>query len=117
MKYVHRDIGNCDIFEIEGEFIISEIKTLLKEYTKLLKENRHNFIFDLSRVSFLDSSAIGTIIMGASNAVKHGKKIKLVLPESEFIKDTFRVIRLDKIIDYFQSQSDAINSINQVDMS
>ncbi|MFW5799927.1 MAG: STAS domain-containing protein [Spirochaetota bacterium] len=115
MEYKRRQENDFEIFEVSGQFIIGQIGDLFKEYTDLIKENKYKFIFDLTDVKFMDSSGLGTIIMGASHVMKHEEKIRICLdPSNETVKDLFKVVKVDYAVDYYKNIDDAIKGVNKI---
>lgn len=117
MEYTRRQENDFEIFEVAGQFIIGQIGDLFKEYTDLIKENKSKFIFDLTKVKFMDSSGLGTIIMGASHVMKHDEKIRICIDTSnDTVKDLFKVVKVDYAVDYYSNINDALKGSNKVEL-
>lgn len=117
MEYTRKQIEDFEVFEVSGQFIIGQIGDLFKEYTDLIKENKYKFIFDLTKVKFMDSSGLGTIIMGASHVMKHDEKIRICLDvANDTVKDLFKVVKVDYAVDYYVNMNDAVKGNGQVEL-
>ncbi len=117
MEYTRRQVNDYEVFEVSGQFIIGQIGDLFKEYTDLIKENKYKFIFDLTKVKFMDSSGLGTIIMGASHVMKHDEKIRICLDlNNETVKELFKVVKVDYAVDYYTNIEDAIKGQNKEEL-
>ncbi len=117
MEYKRRQVNDFEVFEVSGQFIIGQIGDLFKEYTDLIKENKYKFIFDLTKVKFMDSSGLGTIIMGASHVMKHDEKIRICLDKSnDTVKDLFKVVKVDYAVDYYSNADDALRGTNKIEL-
>jgi anti-anti-sigma factor len=99
------------IFKILGNFTFERKDIIYKEFDKYLKQNIRKFIFDLSETEYMDSSGVGTILMGASFVNRYGEKIKVV-GDSQVIEN-FKCLKVDKYIGFFKSVDDAIDSFKK----
>ncbi len=115
IKYVRSQKNGYEIFEISGEFVIGQIGDLLDEYTELIKLKKSKFIFDFTKVDLIDSSGLGTILMGASQVLTNNDKIRICLdPKKIVVKDLFSIVKLDSIMEYYTNLNDAINGTNKI---
>ena len=53
--------GEFIVYRLDGELIVSTALELKSQFLKDVKENRHYFAFDMSSVSYIDSSGVGLI--------------------------------------------------------
>lgn len=93
------------IFEIIGNFTFERKDIIYKEFDKFLKENIRKFIFDLTKTDYMDSSGVGTILMGASYVNRFGERIKVV-GESQVIEN-FKCLKVDKYIGFYRTLEEA----------
>lgn len=115
MEYVRKQIEGFEIFDITGNFVTGKKGNLSKEYSALIDEGKYKFIFDLSKVTFLDSSGLGTIIMGVSNVTKNNEKLRVVISKSnETLRTVFEYIKLGQVIDFYNNLDDAIKGVNKL---
>jgi anti-anti-sigma factor len=108
---LHKQIDDIEAFEINGDFTIVYTERFHDVMSRLINEGKYKFIFDLSGTSFIDSAAIGIILMGYSEVKKHDMKIKVVGANME-IKNLLELVGSDVALDYFDSKQDAVNSFN-----
>ncbi len=113
MTFKYERINDVDVFTIEGDFTIKTHEAVYRKYQELLKNDRYKFVFDLTDIQIIDSTGIGTIIMGLSNCLDHNTKIKVCgLAKSPEVKVIFEIINLDRGIDFYMTLEDAVNSFN-----
>ncbi len=100
------------IVKITGEidhYSANDIKNKTdKEYKRL---NSKNILFDLSNVTFMDSSGIGVIMGRYKNAVANGGKVAAV-SINENIKKIFELSGLFKIIKYYENPEKALKEFS-----
>ncbi len=114
-NYKKENINNYVVYKITDEFVIGQIGDILEDYTRELKSGNVRFIFDFSKVKMIDSSGLGTILMGTSQIMEGGEKIKICFDSSNnMIKELFSIIKLDSIIEYYGSLEDALSGQNSL---
>jgi anti-sigma B factor antagonist len=118
MEYKRKKIDDYEVFEVKGDFVIGQKGDLSQEYTELLKDGKYKFVFDLTRVRVIDSSGLGTLIMGISNITDHNTKLKVCIDmDNESVRNIFDYIRIDKVIAFYPNVQDAINDQNEIKFS
>jgi anti-sigma B factor antagonist len=70
-------------------------------------EGRRLFVLDLSRVEFLDSTALGTMIGALRRVREAGGEMRVVLPESQALR-IFEVTGLDQVLDVYATKDAAL---------
>ncbi len=115
MEYTRKQIDDYEVFEVRGDFVIGQKGDLSQEYTELLKQGKYKFVFDLTQVRIIDSSGLGTLIMGISNITDHDTKLKVCIDmDNESVRNIFDYIRIDKVISFYKNVMDAINDRNEI---
>ena len=117
--YNKKELEDYIIFKIKSDFIMGEISSLLDDYSSLIQSGKddYNFIFDLTETDIVDSSGLGTILMGASYVMNKGKKIKVCFDvNNEPVKDLFNSVNLGSVIEYYESLEDALKNRNKVEI-
>lgn len=69
------------------------------------------YVLDLSRVTFLDSTGMGSLVSVLRRARELGGDVKLVWPERETTRQLLRVIRFDKVFDIKATVEDALRDL------
>lgn len=115
MRYEKAKFGNYIIFAIKGDFTISNISGFDRDYEQYVGKNEYNFIFDLTETKFIDSSGMGTIFAGVDKTGK--RKIKICISEkNELIKETFKIMRISKLFQFYTNIQDAIANKNEIEL-
>jgi anti-anti-sigma factor len=100
------------IITLEGElsiFFKEEVENIVQES---IEKDMYKFIFDLSNVSYIDSSGLSILILAGNTAFKNGHKVRLVSPTAQ-VKYVIDIARIGQILSYHESIEEAINSFKQ----
>jgi len=111
MQLKHRIEDNVCIFSIEGNIAldgVSDVKSYIKPF--LSDEDIKGIVINFESVNFIDSSGIGLIVSVFKNLQQ--RKASLTLCQlSAKNKEIFNMTRLDKILNIFDSEQEAIENI------
>lgn len=100
------------ILHLNGQFIGGEETDQLRDSIKKIAEsNVKNLIIDLSKVSYLNSTALGVLISSHATFVKKDGKI-ILSSISKSIENIFVITKLTLVFTICDTLEDAINSIN-----
>jgi anti-sigma B factor antagonist len=91
-----RTVGERTILDVAGEVDVYSAPTLRDRIADLLESSPPSLIVDLSSVSFLDSTGIGTLVAGLNRAVQLGGTLSLVCDHDRILK-LFRITGLDAV--------------------
>ncbi len=104
--------GRVEVIRFEfKELSLKQREILKKELNGALKLGGKNFILDLSRVGFLSSLTIATIVYFAKDARLRGGDVRLV-NLSEDARNIFYITKLDKIFKFYDTVEEAAASFN-----
>lgn len=84
-----------------------EIEALVPRF---LAEGRKNVIFDLAEVKRIDSTGIGRFIFSLNKVAEAGGKLAMAGAEG-YVRDVFRVTRLDTVFRFYPSVPDAARAL------
>ena len=84
----------------------AELKRL---FVDLATDGRVNAIGDMSKVSFLDSTVLGTLVWGMKNLREREGDFRM-FGLHDFLRRLFEITQLDRAFRIFDSESDAITS-------
>jgi anti-sigma B factor antagonist len=86
------------------------------QFSKLIKENldanKKNFIVDLSKVKYVNSSGIGMLLSGYTSVMNAGGVLMLA-DINEKMKGLLSITRLSTIFKLYDNVEDALNSLKQ----
>jgi anti-sigma B factor antagonist len=91
-----RSVGERSVLDVVGEVDVYSAPELRERLSDLLSAAEPSLIVNLSEVSFLDSTGIGTLVAGLNRAVQFGGTLALVC-DTERILKLFRITGLDSV--------------------
>jgi len=106
-----RKKGRISVLEISGKLIIGEGDVQLRaKLQDLLDAGERHFVFDMTRLSYMDSAGLGAIVACAKRAREHNGLLKVVtLPHGK--ADTlFNVTGLKRVFEVFHDEKSALAS-------
>jgi len=108
---VHRrEVEGIVILDLAGRLVVGpEAGDLRHRFTQLIAQDAKRIILNLKQVDFIDSTGLGTLIVGHSTVEESGGAIKLL----HLTKRTIQLLVLTKlstIFEIFDDEQAAINS-------
>ena len=100
------------IIELEGEVDVYTAPQLKQQMISLLESGAKELVVDLTKVDYLDSTALGVLIGGLKRMRERDGNMVLVCP-SPRIRRVFEITGLDKIFDIFNVQQEATESMGK----
>jgi anti-sigma B factor antagonist len=86
------------VLEITGKITIGRDCQHLEWTTEsLVKENRKKIIFDLTRVSHIDSTGIGIIVTSAGHVKEAGGELRLA-GVNDHVEHILKMTNIDKVV-------------------
>ncbi|MFW5891700.1 MAG: STAS domain-containing protein [bacterium] len=103
---------NILVIELEGElsiFFKEEVENLVQEN---VDNSIYKFIFDMSKVTYIDSSGLSILILAGNTSFKNGQKVKIVSPTAQ-VKYVIDIARIGQILSYYDDIDSAIESFKE----
>lgn len=100
--------GNTILFKYSGELTLDVVEEIKSEVTSILEEeitDQKIVIFDLSDVSFVDSSGIGFLIHVKNRISSMDRKCYLLNP-SNVVKKTLSLVNLLNFFNVIENEDD-----------
>lgn len=94
------------IIELEGEVDVYTAPQLKQQMISLLESGANELVVDLTKVDYLDSTALGVLIGGLKRMRERDGNMVLVCP-SPRIRRVFEITGLDKIFEIYNNQEEA----------
>jgi anti-sigma B factor antagonist len=91
-----RTVDDRPVLDVAGEVDVYSAPELRERLSELLSAARPSLIVNLTDVSFLDSTGIGTLVAGLNRAVQFGGTLTLVSDQERILK-LFRITGLDSV--------------------
>lgn len=103
--------SGCNILHLNGQFVGGIETDELRTNIKNLAENSNpKLIVDLSKTTYLNSTALGVLISGHTSFVKNSGKIVLS-NVSKSIENIFVITKLTLVFDITENLDEAINKL------
>jgi len=109
MKLRKTIIGELALISIDEEVGPAKIKELKKMVQALLLDNTLKIVINLEHVRSMDSAGVGVIVYVLKRVRRAGGDLKLCAPKGD-VRNIFRSLKLDRIIDIFDDITNALAS-------
>ncbi|MEN6357525.1 MAG: STAS domain-containing protein [Armatimonadota bacterium] len=94
------------LIELEGEVDVYTAPQLKQQIINILEDGTKELMVNLTKVDYLDSTALGVLIGGLKRMREVDGNMVLICP-SPRIRRVFEITGLDKIFDIYNSEEDA----------
>ncbi|WP_036222839.1 STAS domain-containing protein [Mesoaciditoga lauensis] len=99
--------GKYLVVSPEGDFDVETSRSLKEEVRKRILSGTSNIIIDLTNVSYVDSSGLGTLIALQKDARLNGGSVSIVGASSQ-IKRVMKMTNLDKLFAFYDKLEEVI---------
>lgn len=97
-----------DVLEMNGRIVLgNDAKNVEWKCEELLKENRKNVVFNLEKVTVLDSTGVGILVMCYARIKKAGGALHIA-GANGMVEHTLRMTNVDRLIELYPSVADAV---------
>ncbi len=83
----------------EGRIDISNSQTLKEDLMEFYRDGFTNVVIDFGKISSIDSSGLGKLLLFHKKLKETDGKLKLVNIKSDYVKKMFKMIHLNKVIE------------------
>lgn len=113
LKIKKSSIDNIGVITLVGKLSGIDCTGTIQEKVKEInsKEKIKNFIVDMSKVKWIDSTGLGELIATLSSLQKQGGNMVLVNIPSP-VQSLLKMTNLDQIFDIFNNMDEAVASFN-----
>jgi anti-sigma B factor antagonist len=109
LDIIIRKLDTATILDLNGPFVMADAPKFKASVREALDSGAKKLAFNLSQVSYLDSSGIGAIV-GAFSAVKGaGAQCRFYAPSAQVLK-VLKLVRLDTVLDLRPDEAAALSS-------
>jgi anti-sigma B factor antagonist len=102
-----RTVEERSVLDVVGEVDVYSAPSLRDRVADLLDATEPNLIVNLSGVTFLDSTGIGTLVASLNHAVQLGGTLTVACDHERILK-LFRITGLDAVFTIFPSVEAAV---------
>lgn len=96
---------------IEGEIDINSSPDIKKAFDKLISKKEPKIIINFSKVTYVDSSGLATLVEVLKNMRTYGGRLKLT-NLSPKIKGLFEITKLEKLFEILGDVEEAISAFS-----
>lgn len=107
MKLDHTREGEITVLEFTGEFDAFNLHPVAKAIDDMIDRGEVKLVFQLRKLTFLNSSALGYLIKARKKAQAGGGDAVLAEP-SKFVRKLLATVGLDKLFSIYESTPDAL---------
>ncbi|MFB7576782.1 STAS domain-containing protein [Streptomyces sp. NPDC056165] len=107
----HHDESNWTVVEIGGDVDVATVPHI-REYVahRIMAEGRHRLIIDLTRVRFIDSTGLGTLVAIRKWIQARAGDLRLVLTNPDVLR-IFRITSLRRVFPIHESVETALSDM------
>ena len=110
MDVAIRHDGPAAIVEVQGEVDLYTSPKMRAALVGLTDARSPAVLVDLSRVEYMDSSGVATLVEGLQLTRQYGAQFKLA-GLAPAIRDVFRFARLEKVFDIYEDTQAALRAL------
>lgn len=97
------------VCHIDGEIDINSSPALKKSFDKLLSSKTPKIVINLSKVTYVDSSGLATLVEILKNMRSYGGRMRLACMSAK-IKNLFEITKLEKLFEIMTDEETAISN-------
>jgi len=101
-----KDLTVC---HIDGEIDINSSPAVKKSFDKLISQKTPKIVINLSKVTYVDSSGLATLVEILKNMKSYGGRMRLA-SMSPKIKSLFEITKLEKLFEILADEESAVSN-------
>jgi anti-sigma B factor antagonist len=111
LKITNREVDGVAVLALEGRIVLGEETSALREKVKsLIGEGKKNILLNLSNVTLIDSSGLGTLVTAYSSAKSGGASLRLCNLGSRS-NELLQITKLYTIFEISDTEADAVRAM------
>ncbi len=108
MSLEHETINESIVVRLHGEFDAAASDAVRSELESLVNTASSNIVFDLSDVTFIDSTGMGLIIYAFKRSQSSGGEFRVSGLRGQPL-ELFKLLRVDRVIKLFPNTAEAVS--------
>jgi anti-sigma B factor antagonist len=113
LKITDRVVDGVAVVALEGRIVLGEESNALREKVKsLLASGQKKIVLNMTNVTYIDSSGLGTMVASHTSARAQGASLKICNLGSKF-QEILQVTKLVTVFDVYPSEAAAIASFGK----
>jgi anti-sigma B factor antagonist len=110
---VHAGPAGMRIFGLRGTLDMATAPSLRAALLECSEEGQHEIVVDLTRVDFIDSTGLGSLIGAQRRAHQHGGSLRLVVNEGPLSR-LFHITGLVRVFGMYATLEDALRDTRRL---
>jgi anti-sigma B factor antagonist len=106
MEITYKEIGDVSVVSFAGRIIYDTEEIVKKELDRIIKSKQKKIVFNLSELTYINSSGLGLLINVLKQVRANNGDIKLSNLRPE-LNELFRITSLNSVFDIFAEEADA----------
>jgi anti-sigma B factor antagonist len=112
LQIAQRVSAGIAVFDLSGHLVFDEGDRLFRDQVKAFAAaGGRRLIVDLSRVTYVDSGGIGSLVEMYLHLVRRGGQLKILRPSASS-RRVLQITQLDTVLDIFDEEEQAIRSVD-----
>jgi anti-sigma B factor antagonist len=107
LKLSHYNKDGIEVVEVEGEIDVYTAPRLRELLVDLVNKNTYQFVVNMEKVDFLDSTGLGVLVAGLKRMRTHNGSLDVVCTQERILK-ILRITGLTKVFGIYQTVDQAI---------
>lgn len=107
LKLGHYNKDGVEVVEVEGEIDVYTAPRLRELLMDLVNKNTCQFVINMEKVDFLDSTGLGVLVGGLKRMRTHDGSLDVVCTQERILK-IFRITGLTKVFGIYQTVDQAV---------
>ena len=113
LKMTDRMVDGVAVVAIEGRIVLGEESNALREKVKtMLASGQKKVVLNMTNVSYIDSSGLGTLVASHTSARAQGANLRLANLGSKF-QEILQVTKLVTVFEVYPTEAAAISSFSK----
>ncbi len=104
-----RHVEDAIVVVVAGALTLRESPEFHGSLIKLCEQSPRNLVIDLTEVTFIDSSGVGTLTDIFRRMKQNDGKLALV-GLNKMVRSVFEITRLDKLLPIYKTEEEALRS-------
>ena len=113
VRMTNSEVDGVSVVTLDGRIVLGEESTSFREKLKsLIAEGKKKIVLNMSNVTYIDSSGLGTMVASHTSARAQGASMKICNLGSKF-QEILQVTKLVTVFDVYPSEAAAIASFGK----
>jgi anti-anti-sigma factor len=109
---IQKKMGDVVVLEMTGRITMADCPQIESDVAELVRAKQVRVIFDLSKLKYMDSSGIGTIVMCSGKLKAEGGELRLA-GATGVVDQTLKLTRMNVIVPTYASMAEALSGFSQ----